>query len=80
MWGSRLWLLKRGKVSTATIALAKSYIEEALQWLLNDGVAKRIIVKTSRGTGSLSLRYEVTITKSDDTRWTTTWEGQLNEF
>lgn len=36
--GSRLWLLSRAKQSTETLNLAKDYITEALQWLIDDGV------------------------------------------
>jgi phage gp46-like protein len=36
--GSRLWLLRRAKQTIETLNLAKDYITEALQWLLDDGV------------------------------------------
>jgi phage gp46-like protein len=36
--GSRLWLLERAKRTQDTLTLAQSYIEEALQWLIDDGV------------------------------------------
>lgn len=42
--GSHLWLL-RNEVATARIAaLAKVYAEEALAWLVRDGIAARIAV------------------------------------
>lgn len=43
--GSRLWLLARAKRTPATLGLAQSYIEEALQWLIDDGVASKIDVR-----------------------------------
>lgn len=36
--GSRLWLIERSKRTQETLTLAQSYIEEALQWLIDDGV------------------------------------------
>src|SRR5471032_1175811 len=36
--GSRLWLLGRAKQTTDALNLAKDYITEALQWLIDDGV------------------------------------------
>lgn len=36
--GSRLWLLSRAKQTLGTLNLAKDYIAEALQWLIDDGV------------------------------------------
>lgn len=40
--GSRLWLLDRAKQTPDTLARAKEYIAEALQWMIDDGVAGSI--------------------------------------
>ena len=42
LWGSRLWLLRRAKRLTETLRLAEDYIQEALAWMIEDGVAMRI--------------------------------------
>lgn len=42
--GSRLWLLDRAKQTTETLASAQDYIVEALQWLIDDGVAAAVDV------------------------------------
>lgn len=44
--GSRLWLIDRAKRTQATLQRAQAYIVEALQWLVDDGVASRIEVTT----------------------------------
>ena len=44
--GSRLWLIDRAKRTPATLQRAQAYIVEALQWLVDDGVASRIEVTT----------------------------------
>lgn len=43
MIGSRLWLLSREKQLQAALQRAKEYAEEALQWMVTDGVAKSVI-------------------------------------
>lgn len=54
--GSRLWLLARAKLTDATVQLAQGYAQEALQWLVDDGVAARIEVQAERqGLATLAL-------------------------
>lgn len=45
--GSRLWLLSRAKQTAETAALAKDYIAESVQWLLDDGVVARFDIDTT---------------------------------
>ena len=45
--GSRLWLLDRAKATNETALRAREYALEALQWLIDDGVAASIDVATS---------------------------------
>jgi phage gp46-like protein len=45
--GSRLWLMKRAAPSPTNARRAELYIREALQWLIDGGVAGRIDVATS---------------------------------
>ncbi len=42
--GSRLWLLGREKQTPETLERAKEYAEEALAWLLEDGIAEAVTV------------------------------------
>jgi phage gp46-like protein len=44
--GSKLWLLYREKESAETLNRAKQYAEEALQWILDMDIAKKITIKT----------------------------------
>jgi len=46
--GSRLWLLSREKTTQDVLIRAKQYAEEALQWLIDDGVAAKVEVETER--------------------------------
>lgn len=42
--GSRLWLLSRAKQTQDVLADAQDYVVEALQWLIDDGVAGAVDV------------------------------------
>ncbi len=42
--GSRLWLLVREKLTHETVNRVRAYCEEALAWLVRDGVAKEVTV------------------------------------
>jgi len=46
--GSRLWLLSREKTTQDALIRAKQYTEEALQWLIDDGMAAKVEVETER--------------------------------
>jgi phage gp46-like protein len=43
-FGSRLWLLAREKQLTQTIMRARAFVAEALQWLIDDGLASAVDV------------------------------------
>lgn len=45
-FGSRLWLLRASKQLQESLNLAQQYAEEALAWMINDGVAKKVEVDT----------------------------------
>lgn len=45
-YGSRLWLLARAKQTNATLIRAREYVEEALAWMIEDGVATTVTATT----------------------------------
>jgi len=47
--GSLLWLLRREKQTRETLARARQYAEQALQWLVDDRVATAVRVSTEYG-------------------------------
>lgn len=60
--GSRLWLLAREKRTVETLHRAEDYAEEALQWMIDDGVAESVDASASYDeNGAMAL--EVLITK-----------------
>lgn len=76
--GSRLWLLTRETITPKTLARAKEYVEEALQWLVDDLVAASIAVSVQRQ-GIDTIVISTVITKPDktttDIRMVTAWSG-----
>lgn len=46
--GSKLYLLKRCKITDKTISQAEEYIRDALKWMIDDGVASQISIKIER--------------------------------
>ncbi|MDO8294380.1 MAG: phage GP46 family protein [Gallionella sp.] len=76
--GSRLWLLARAKLIPQTFNAAREYAQEALDWLVEDGVASRVEVQAERhGVDGLALL--VAITRIDGSnvalRFDNVWES-----
>ncbi len=58
--GSRLWLLSRSKQQQAVVNKAMEYAEEALKWLIDDGIAKEVNVEAAAiASGVLALGIEI---------------------
>lgn len=58
--GSRLWLLGRAKIIPETLRRTKEYAEEALAWLVEDGIAARVDVEVERhGIETLALACRI---------------------
>ncbi|MGN6518666.1 MAG: phage GP46 family protein [Dokdonella sp.] len=67
--GSRLWQLERSKKTQDTLARAQNFAQEALQWLIDDGVAAAVDVYVE-WQGQSTLAMQVTVIKSDGTQQT----------
>lgn len=79
--GSRLWLLHREKQLNQVVLRAKEYAEEALQWLLDDGVVEQIIVTAEiTRSGVLGLHIAISKTKRQtaDFKFEFAWRGVGN--
>jgi len=58
--GSKLWTLKREKITEDLLARAKRYCEEALQWLVEDEIAESVHVVTERrGLYQISIGIQI---------------------
>lgn len=52
--GSKLFLLKRCKITDETITKAEEYIQSSLKWLVDDGVASNIVVNLERNSADVN--------------------------
>jgi phage gp46-like protein len=77
--GSRLWLLHRSKTTQDVVNKARIYAQEALQWLLDDGVADQVIVTTDRvDSRILAINTEIWRTTDPTSRYSRLWEIKLD--
>jgi len=64
VFGSRLWLLNREKQVSKVLNRAREYTDEALAWLVADGIAKSVSVNASWLRQGVMV-IEITINKPD---------------
>lgn len=75
--GSRLWTLRRSKVNADTIGKVKAFCKEALQWMLDDGIAKAITTEAERF-DTHTIAVKISIVRRDGGQWTGIWEIHLD--
>jgi len=76
-FGSRLWLLDRSVLTDETVALAQTYLLEALEWLVEDGVATRVEVTVDRTPEGISGGIDIVREEGADVqlRFADLWEA-----
>lgn len=74
--GSRLWLLRRGKATADTLGRAREYAKEALEWLIEDGIAEDVEVEAFWQGFVLMLTVKIKRPNEVAARWARTWEAQ----
>ena len=77
--GSRLYLLSRQTLTNKTPLKAREYISQALQWLVDDGVAVRVDVKVER-TGIDTLSASVVISQKNGNRTAFSFDDLWSEL
>ena len=50
-FGSRLWLVSRAKITPGLPLVVRGYIEESLQWMVDDGLVNAVAVVTEINEG-----------------------------
>ncbi len=64
-FGSRLWLLDRDKQTNEVLTRAREYAYEALQWLIEDGIASHIsVVNEWISMGAMGI--QITLKRGND--------------
>ncbi|MBK5146005.1 phage GP46 family protein [Budviciaceae bacterium BWR-B9] len=79
--GSRLWLLRRQKLTTKVAIKAEDYAKEALEWLIKDGVASFIDVSAQiihPATLILTISYQQPSKKKQSVKYSWVWGDVTN--
>jgi phage gp46-like protein len=78
--GSNLWQLERARKTRDTLAIARRYATDALQWLIVDGLAHDVVVNTSwigmAGSTLLGIGIAIVRPNGSLTRFTFAWAWQ----
>ncbi|WP_455820595.1 phage GP46 family protein [Pseudomonas cerasi] len=77
--GTRLYLLKRQKLTNKTPLKVREYLQQCLQWLVDDRLASRVDVTAER-TGIDTLIASVTISRMDGTQQTISFDDLWSEL
>jgi phage gp46-like protein len=76
--GSLLWTLNREKITGPVMARIQATGEEALEWLIRDGIADEITVEVTRlNTDRIRMRVEVT--RGSATQGADLWDSLLSD-
>lgn len=78
--GSKLWLIAREKQTDDVLGLANAFSEEALQWMIDDGVANSVTVTSSFEDENIKLVVEIAKPDDDDVtfEYSLNWETLAN--
>jgi phage gp46-like protein len=78
--GSKLWLLEREKNIVDAVKRGKTYVQEALVWMVDEGVAKSVVVTVESqavgNSGTIMLAFKIDITKPDGVNETFKFEQE----
>lgn len=75
--GSKLWQLYRQKITTDTIEKIQEYIEDSLQWMLDDGVVADVTVIVERN-GLDRIYVEISLSRNSGTVTTIAFDDLWN--
>ena len=76
--GSRLWLIEKRKIVNSTILELESIMKDALQWLIEDGIAERVVIIDVSRTGPNTITGNGKIERpdGDNIPFGFIWDGQ----
>ena len=78
--GSKLWTLRSEKTLDSVLVLAKQFVEESLQWLLDDNVARALNVQTaylSKPKGIMTIVVDVVRFSGLNESFSYVWDQKL---
>lgn len=75
--GSRIWLLDRGKLDLKTKNRMKDFADEALAWMLSEGIASKVEVTTLLVQNTrIELNVKIYKPDGDNIPFRFLWDGQ----
>jgi phage gp46-like protein len=76
--GSRLWLLCRSVIDGVTLSHIEQYCKDALQWMIDDGMASEVTAVASRASlNQINFSVKITRPKSDvNFKFFVNWQHQ----
>lgn len=76
--GSRLWLLRRAKITDKTVQKVQEYVFEALKWLLDDGGARKVETNAARvGYDRIDIEIKVFAPNGAVHKFDHIWRAQI---
>lgn len=76
--GSKLWLLQREKLLPAVATRARQYVEEALAWMVDNGVASTVVAETELQHPDM-LKIGITISRGTNRDYDYLWQGLIKQ-
>lgn len=74
--GGLLWLLEQARITDDTLNFAKTYCQDSLQWMIDDGLARSIRVSIERnGTRGITILTDVVSIENTVKRYVTLWRS-----
>jgi len=74
--GSKLWTLYRSKLVPGTAQSVQVRAKQALQWMIDDGVASSVDVVTTIDAGRLLIAVSITKPDNTENKFSMFWDGQ----
>jgi phage gp46-like protein len=74
--GSILWILDQARITQETLNIARLAVQDAFQWMVDDGVALGVLVDVTRAPkGALLITIQITDTSNVVSRYQTLWRA-----
>lgn len=74
--GGLLWILDQARLTADTINFAKSFAQDSLQWLIDDGLARSIKITVVRDGGrSIKISTDIMTVDNSVQRYFTLWRS-----
>ncbi len=76
-YGSLLYTFRRERISNEVQSRLNTTLQNALQWMVTDGIARRVEVEVERFDTQV-VAAKITVTRADGKTWDRIWEIQID--